>query len=127
PSRSELVADVHDRVIRDLDVRALEALPAASRRAHLEASVSAVLAGMGAAVAGVTRREIIEAVANEILGLGPVQPLLDDPDVSEIMVNGPDEVYFERDGVLYVSDVHFRDAAHVQRIADRIVAPLGRR
>ncbi|MCK9485504.1 MAG: CpaF family protein [Dehalococcoidia bacterium] len=126
-SRRALVMQVHDQIIRDLDLRALEALPEASRRAHLEASISSVLAHAGATPPGVTRRDVIDEVTNEVLGLGPIQALLDDPEVSEVMVNAPDEVYYERDGVLHESESRFRDAAHIQRIADRIVAPLGRR
>lgn len=125
--RRALVMHVHDQIIRELDLRALEALPEASRRAHLEASISAVLASAGATPPGVTRRDVIDEVTNEVLGLGPIQALLDDPDVSEVMVNAPDEVYYERNGVLHESESRFRDAAHIQRIADRIVAPLGRR
>jgi len=126
-ARRSLTIQVHDQLIRELDLRVLEGLPEPSRRAHLEASISSVLASIGDAPAGLTRRDMIDEVANEILGLGPIQSLLDDPDISEVMVNAPDEVYYERDGVLYASDSHFRDTAHIQRIADRIVAPLGRR
>ncbi len=62
----------------------------------------------------------------EISGFGPIQQLLDDPDVSEVMVNGPKQVYIERKGKLYLSDVTFDDDAHVLRIIERIVRPLGR-
>jgi len=126
-ARRSLAIQVHDQLIRELDLRALEALPEESRRAHLEASISAILSSLGSTPAGFTRRDVIDEVTAEILGLGPIQALLDDPDVSEVMVNAPDEVYYERAGVLHASDSHFRDAAHIQRIADRIVAPLGRR
>jgi pilus assembly protein CpaF len=63
----------------------------------------------------------------EAVGLGPIQPLVDDTSISEVMVNGSDEVYFERDGVIYLSPLRFRDDGHVMRIVDRIIAPLGRR
>lgn len=126
-ARRALVVQVHDRLVRDLDLGALEVLPEQARRAHVEAAISSVLNSLGSTTAGVTRREIIDEVSDEILGLGPIQPLLDDPDVSEVMVNGPREVYFERNGVLHASEALFRDEAHIQRIADRIVAPLGRR
>ena len=62
-----------------------------------------------------------------ILGFGPLEPFLQDDSVTEILVNGPDQVYVERNGMLEETDVRFRDAEEVMRIIDRIVAPLGRR
>src|SRR5262249_12923215 len=64
---------------------------------------------------------------DEIVGFGPIDPLVRDPDVSEILVNAPDLVYYERDGRLYESPLHFRDAQHIMRVVERIIAPLGRR
>jgi pilus assembly protein CpaF len=66
-------------------------------------------------------------VADEVLGLGPIQPLIDDPTVSEVMVNGAHDIYFERDGVIYPSDLRFRDEDHVRRVAERILSRIGRR
>ena len=66
-------------------------------------------------------------VRDEVLGLGPIDPLIHDDTVQEIMINAPDTVYVERDGVLYRSDIRFRDESHVRRIAERILAPIGRR
>jgi pilus assembly protein CpaF len=62
-----------------------------------------------------------------VLGLGPLEPLLRDPSVSEIMVNAPDRVFYERNGKITLSPARFRDSEHVMRIIDRIVAPTGRR
>ncbi|MGZ6347841.1 MAG: CpaF family protein, partial [Anaerolineales bacterium] len=64
---------------------------------------------------------------HEMLGYGPLQPLLDDPEVSEVMVNGPQKVYVEKHGQLIRTDVTFEDEAHVIRVIDRILVPLGRR
>jgi pilus assembly protein CpaF len=66
-------------------------------------------------------------VLNDMTGYGPIQPLLDDPDVTEVMVNGPKKVYVERKGQLTRSDVAFDDDAHVMRVIERIILPLGRR
>jgi len=74
-----------------------------------------------------TREQIFRDVRDEISGFGPIQPLLDDPDVSEVMVNGPKKVYVEKKGRLIKTDVNFDDDAHVLRIIDRIIIPLGRR
>ncbi len=73
------------------------------------------------------RARLFEQIAAEILGLGPIQPLLDDETVTEIMVNGSRNVYIERGGKLYRVPVVFENDDHVLRIIDRIVAPLGRR
>mgnify|MGYP001231013695 CR=1 FL=1 len=73
------------------------------------------------------RNKIILEVVDEVLGFGPIDPLLKDDAVSEIMVNGPEQVYAERKGKLELTDVRFRDDAHVLHVIDKIVAPLGRR
>ena len=70
---------------------------------------------------------LFKAVMDEILGFGPLETLLDDPSISEVMVNGPKQVYIERKGQLIESGVTFMDDDHVMRVAQRIVAPLGRR
>lgn len=70
---------------------------------------------------------IKEEVKNDLTGYGPINPLLEDDDVSEIMVNGPNQVYAERKGVLELTDISFRDNDHVMTVLEKIVAPLGRR
>src|SRR5205085_3516020 len=76
---------------------------------------------------GDDRERVIKRVIDEAIGYGPVQILIDDDTISEVMVNAPEEVYFERDGVIYRSPLKFKDTAHVMRIIELIVAPLGRR
>jgi pilus assembly protein CpaF len=73
------------------------------------------------------RQRLLEAIAAEILGFGPIEPLLEDESVSEIMINGPHHVYIEQHGRVCRTDVHFRDDDHVMRLIDRIISPLGRR
>ena len=73
------------------------------------------------------RQRLFEAIVAEILGFGPLEPLLADDTITEIMVNGPKNVYIERTGNLLRSNVTFEDDDHVLRVLDRIVAPLGRR
>ncbi|WP_322507647.1 CpaF family protein [Anaerolinea sp.] len=73
------------------------------------------------------RARMFEQIAAEILGLGPLQSLLDDDTITEIMVNGPKNVYVERGGRIYRAPVTFENNEHVMRIIERIVAPLGRR
>jgi pilus assembly protein CpaF len=73
------------------------------------------------------RQQIIHEILDELTGYGPIQPLLDDPDISEVMVNGPKRVFIEKSGRLMKSPVTFDDDDHVLRIIDRIILPLGRR
>ncbi|MBI4762721.1 MAG: CpaF family protein [Chloroflexota bacterium] len=73
------------------------------------------------------RKHLFHEIVDEFTGFGPIQPLLDDPEVSEIMVNGPKKVFIEKNGKLTKSGVTFDDDDHVMRIIDRIILPLGRR
>lgn len=73
------------------------------------------------------RKQIFHDILDELTGYGPIQPLLDDPDVSEVMVNGPKKVFIEKNGKLIKSPVTFDDDDHVLRVIDRIILPLGRR
>ncbi|HBY20521.1 MAG: type II secretion system protein E [Clostridiales bacterium GWE2_32_10] len=74
-----------------------------------------------------TKARILYQMIDEILGLGPITPLLNDKDISEIMVNGYDQVYVERNGKIELTEVKFKDNLHVAHIIEKIVAPLGRR
>ena len=72
-------------------------------------------------------RQFLKALVDEILGFGPLEPLLEDDDVTEVMVNGPDLVYVEKSGRVAETNIKFVDDAHVLRIINRIIEPLGRR
>jgi pilus assembly protein CpaF len=73
------------------------------------------------------RKHLFDEITDEFTGFGPIQPLLDDPDITEVMVNGPKKVFIEKKGLLSKSGVTFDDDDHVLRIIDRIILPLGRR
>lgn len=73
------------------------------------------------------RARIAQEVVDEVLGHGPIEPFLRDPNISEIMVNGPDQVFVERAGLLHETNVRFEDAAHLRRTIDKIVGRVGRR
>lgn len=73
------------------------------------------------------QRDLVTLLLNDMLGLGPLEPLLADDSISDIMVNGPNQVYVERGGKLELTDVHFRDDRHLLNIAQRIVTAVGRR
>lgn len=73
------------------------------------------------------RQKLISEIVDESIGFGPINPLIYDPSVSEIMVNGPDKVYVEQKGKLILTDIKFRDDDHVMHVIERIVSPIGRR
>ena len=73
------------------------------------------------------RQQIFHEILDELTGYGPIQPLLDDPEISEVMVNGPKKVFIEKNGKVARSPIAFDDDSHVLRIIDRIILPLGRR
>ena len=73
------------------------------------------------------RQRVTQEVSDDILGHGPLEPYLRDPEINEIMVNGPDQIYVERDGLLYPVGASFTDEAHLRRTIDKIVARVGRR
>jgi pilus assembly protein CpaF len=123
----DLITLVHHRLLQEIDMAALERQGAEAARATIEATVRVLLGEAGNGLYGETKEAIIRAILDEAVGLGPIQPLVDDRTISEVMVNAPHEVYFERDGIIYLSEARFRDNTHVMRIIDRIIAPLGRR
>ncbi len=75
----------------------------------------------------IDRKKVVDELINDLAGFGPINPLLMDPDVSEVMVNGPNLVYVERNGKIEMTHVQFRDDEHVMNVIDKIVSPIGRR
>src|SRR5579859_19822 len=118
---------VHRRLIQELDATRLERLGTEEAHAAVREAARRVVAVEAPEVVGLGRDEVVSAVTDEVLGLGPIEPLLRDSGISEVMVNGPDQVWVERNGRLSRSGVHFRDDAHIMRIAERIVSRIGRR
>jgi pilus assembly protein CpaF len=125
-SFNELKARVQNRLIAELDPR-MDLGNADEVRRTVEETFSSVLESEGISLTRVERLRLFEAISAEILGYGPIEPLLKDPTISEIMVNGPKQVYVEKSGRLEQTDVQFQDDDHVMRVIDRIVSPLGRR
>ena len=124
---NELKFRLHQRLIEELDPSKIEAGDSPKGRELVEGASRAIIAAEMPGVVGFSRDELISAVTDEILGYGPIEPLLQDASVSEVMVNSPDTVYFEKEGRLYLSPIRFRDNTHIVRIIERILAPLGRR
>jgi pilus assembly protein CpaF len=125
-SFNELKSRVQNRLISELDPR-MDLANHEEVRRTVEETFQSVLEAENIVLTRVERLRLYEAISAEILGYGPIEPLLKDDSVSEIMVNGPRQVYVERSGKLVLSDATFQDDDHVMRVIDRIVSPLGRR
>ena len=123
----QLIFRMHQMLIEELDADQIAAMPGDERRKVVEQASETLLRRELPNVGGITRDQIVARVVDEVVGLGPIDALLRDASISEVMVNGPDEVFFEREGILYLSDVRFRDNLHISRIIERIIAPIGRR
>jgi pilus assembly protein CpaF len=117
---------IQARVISDLDPK-LDLANQVVVRQQIDGVFNRVVDEEGLALTRGERIRMLEQITDEIIGLGPLEPLLRDESVTEIMVNGPRQVYVERMGRLELSDAIFQNDDHVMRIIDRIIAPLGRR
>ncbi|GAB4501556.1 MAG: CpaF family protein [Anaerolineales bacterium] len=101
--------------------------PYEQRKTVVSQKLADIFSRLGSKVPESIRQQITQEALDELLGFGPIQPLLDDPDVSEVMVNGPKKVYVEKKGHLVKTGVTFENNEHVLKIIDRIILPLGRR
>ncbi len=127
PEGMALKRRLHTRFVAEADVARLSRLPRAALLEQVGAQSARLLAEEGLAFNGRQREALVEAVMSELVGLGPLEPLLQDAGITEIMVNGPGQIYAEREGRLTRVDAAFDDAAHLLRIIERILSPLGRR
>jgi len=123
---SELKTRVQKKVIAELDPR-MDLSQTAEVRAVIEEMFNTVLAEENAILSRTERNVLLEQIVAEIMGLGPLEPLLQDETITEIMVNGANDIYVEREGKIQKTSYKFESDEHVMRIIDRIVAPLGRR
>jgi len=98
-----------------------------NKEAYLFHSIESLVDDMGSAIPRVDRTRLAKEIFNNVVGLGPLEPLLADPDISEIMVNGPYSVYVERSGKLELSSTVFKDNEHIMNVLNRIVSRIGRR
>jgi pilus assembly protein CpaF len=117
---------IQQRVIADLDPK-LDLSNQVEVRRQIEEIFGRAVDEEGLALTRAERVRMLEQITDEIVGLGPLEPLLRDESITEIMVNGPRQVYIERAGKLEVSNITFQNDEHVMRIIDRIIAPIGRR
>ncbi|MGH2487174.1 MAG: CpaF family protein [Ktedonobacterales bacterium] len=122
----DLKRKVQIALIAELDPK-MDLSQTAQVRRTIEEHFNRILDQQSISLTRQDRNRLFEAIAAEILGFGPIEPLLKDDSVTEIMVNGPRLVYVEQHGRLYRTDIKFKDDEHVMRVIDRIISPLGRR
>ena len=118
---------IHKRLLQVMDLSLIGTVEEDRARNEIREIVQGLFAKESAPLSLEQRRQIVEKIENEVMGLGPLEPLLADPKVADILVNGPDQVYVERNGKLELTDVTFNDADHLANIIDRIVSGVGRR
>ncbi|MFO7743484.1 MAG: CpaF family protein [Anaerolineae bacterium] len=121
-----LKARIQDKLIAELDPT-MNAVHTGEVRRAIREMYDDILKDESVVLSRTERERLFEQIVAEILGLGPLEPLLADPSITEIMVNGIDDIYIERDGKITKTDAVFESDDHLMRIIERIVAPLGRR
>jgi len=122
-----LKGELHKGLIDKLDLRTIDQLTREQLREELRQILGVVLAGTELPLNRTERETLFEELLDEVTGLGPLEPLLRDPSISDILVNGYNTVYVERFGKLELTSVRFRDNEHLTQIINRIVARVGRR
>ncbi len=118
---------IHREMLSRLDLNQLEKMAPDALRAELQWLAGQLMDELKIALNETERRQVIQGIQDEMLGLGPLEPLLADPGISDILVNGPQQTWIERRGKLERSAVRFDDDAHLRRVIDRIVSRIGRR
>ena len=123
----KLKQTLYQRLVERVDLNAMNTLEPARFKEELQRLMQRLLADPGWAFNEAERRRVVQEIEYDVVGLGPLEPLLNDATVSDILVNRSSQVYVERQGRLELTDVVFDDNAHLRRIIDRIVSRVGRR
>ena len=123
----ELKSEIHRKLIGVLNLERVSSIPKDRLRAEIGRVVERLLADERVPMTTAEQDKIIEEVLDEVLGLGPLEPLLKEPSISDILVNRFDKVYIERGGRLSLTAVRFKDNAHLLHIIEKIVSQVGRR
>jgi len=124
---AELKQELHKRLIDSLNLAALEQASEANLKAEISSIASEALDEMAVALNKEDRAILNQELYDEVMGLGPLEPLLKDESVNDILVNGPNRIFVERGGKLELTDITFKDERHLLRIIDKIVSAVGRR
>ena len=123
----EIKLDLHKALLDNLNLAALEKAAEADLRAEINAIATETLEDMGVVLNREERQHLSQDLYDEVRGLGPLETLLKDDTVNDILVNGPQQIFVERSGKLELTDVTFKDERHLLRIIDKIVSAVGRR
>ena len=123
----ELKVSLHAKVVNEIDLESLDRLNEKAAREQVTQVIRTLLQRENTPLALLERDQLVREILNEVFGYGPIQPLLDDPRVSDILVNGHNAVYVEWSGILHRTDIKFNDDQHLMRIIERIVSRVGRR
>jgi pilus assembly protein CpaF len=123
----ELKSEIHRKLLGVLNLERVSSIPKDRVRAEIGRVVERLLADERVPMTTTEQDRIVEEVLDEVLGLGPLEPLLKEPSISDILVNGFDKVYIERGGKLSLTAVRFKDNAHLLHIIEKIVSQVGRR
>ena len=131
-ARDKLKLEVHEQVTKRIDVVAAsrthtDGQKISELRSQINDVTAQVLAERNEALSIEDRADLQQEIIDEVLGLGPLEDLMRDPAIGEVMVNGPNMIYVERSGRISLSDKRFNDERHLRTIIERIIAPLGRR
>ena len=124
---SELKVELHKRLLDSLNLAALETASETSLKTEIADITSEALNEMSVALNANDRATLNQELYDEVMGLGPLEPLLKDETVNDILVNGPRRIFVERKGKLELTDITFKDERHLLRIIDKIVSAVGRR
>ena len=123
----ELKSEIHRKLIGVLNLDRVSSIPKERIRSEIGRVVERLLEDERVPMTTAEQNKIIEEVLDEVLGLGPLEPLLKEPSISDILVNGYNKVYIERNGRLALTTVRFKDNAHLMHIIEKIVSQVGRR
>src|SRR5450432_2529 len=127
PEYQELKFTLHRKLLDKINLEALATIDNQRVRAEVRQAVISLIDGEPTLLSSLEKQQISDEVLDEVFGLGPLEPLLQDPTISDILVNGCRQVYVERKGLLELTSVTFRDDQHLLRIIDKIVSQVGRR
>jgi pilus assembly protein CpaF len=126
-SNYEMKEKIHRQLVDKLDLTSLDTIPKHELKRQVKEVVEVLLLGENELPIGFSRDGLVEDILNEVFGLGPLEPLIHDPTISDILVNTYNQVYVERFGKLEPTNTIFKDDNHLKRIIDRIVSQVGRR
>jgi len=127
PECQELKFTLHRKLLDRINLEALASIDNQRVRAEVRQALIALMEGESTLLSALEKQQVCDEVLDEVFGLGPLEPLLEDPTISDILVNTHKQVYVERRGVLELTNVVFRDDPHLLRIIDKIVSQVGRR